>query len=167
MYPFELSGGMTRRVLVATAVVSGASLVIADEPTPGLDPRAVAEALGHLRELADAGAAVMLITHDIESAIPVADRVAVFYSGTTVEVARAADFSGTGERLRHPYSRALWRALPANGFEVTEGAQPTAGESPQGCPFYPRCPLRTDECLDELPPLLSLHGGEVRCIHAA
>lgn len=167
LYPFQLSGGMARRVLVATAVVAEASLVIADEPTPGLDPPAVAEALGHLRQLADSGAAVMLITHDIEAATSVADRIAVFYSGTTMEIAPAADFVTGGDALRHPYSRALWNALPVNGFEVTAGSQPAADEGVDGCPYHPRCRSRTDECLGALPALRAIRGGEARCVHAA
>ncbi|MDF2724636.1 MAG: oligopeptide/dipeptide transporter, ATPase subunit, partial [Paenibacillus sp.] len=87
LYPHQLSGGMARRVLVATATVSGAELLIADEPTPGLDPAIMQEALATLRELADQGAAVLLISHDLDSALRVADRVAVLYAGTTVEVA--------------------------------------------------------------------------------
>ena len=77
-YPFQLSGGMARRVLVSTAVVTQAQLVIADEPTPGLHPDVVVETLNHLRELAVEGRGVILITHDIEAALQIADRVAVF-----------------------------------------------------------------------------------------
>lgn len=116
MYPFELSGGMARRVLVATAMVSGANVVIADEPTPGLDAVVLEETLDNLREFANQGCAVMLISHDIEAALKIADKVAVFYEGTVIEVAPAAYFSGKGERLCHPYSQALWRALPQNDF---------------------------------------------------
>ncbi|MDD3815958.1 MAG: ABC transporter ATP-binding protein, partial [Desulfocapsaceae bacterium] len=114
-FPFQLSGGMARRVLTATATVGMADLILADEPTSGLDPITAREALAHLRELADTGKAVLLITHDIAAALQVADMVTVFCAGTTVEVARADDFKGLGH-LRHPYTRALWAALPANSF---------------------------------------------------
>ena len=114
LYPFELSGGMARRVLISTAVMETPRLVIADEPTPGLDARAAGRILGHFREIADAGAGMLLITHDLELALTIADRVVVFYAGETVEEADAADFAAG--RLRHPYTRALWRALPQNGF---------------------------------------------------
>ena len=116
LFPFQVSGGMARRVLLATATVGQADLLIADEPTPGLHPAVVVETLNHLRELADAGKGVILITHDIEAALRVADQVAVFYAGTTVELAAAADFRGDGQALRHPYTRALWRALPPKGL---------------------------------------------------
>lgn len=116
MYPFQLSGGMARRVLVSTAMVSGARVIIADEPTPGLDSVVIQEALNNFREFADKGCAVMLISHDIESALKVADKVAVFYDGTVLEIAPAENFEGNGDRLQHPYSKSLWRALPQNDF---------------------------------------------------
>lgn len=119
-YPFQLSGGMARRVLVSIASVSGARLLIADEPTPGIDEAVVQETLNMFRQFADAGTAVVFITHDLEAALSIADRVAVFYSGTVLEMAEAADFTWKGERLRHPYTQALWRALPQNDFAVPE-----------------------------------------------
>lgn len=115
-YPFELSGGMARRVLAATAMVSGANLVIADEPTPGLDPVALHDTIKHMKQLAADGKGIMFITHDIEVALQLADKIAVFYAGQTIEIAHADDFSGKGENLRHPYTKALWNALPKNDF---------------------------------------------------
>ncbi|MCR8631538.1 ABC transporter ATP-binding protein [Paenibacillus radicis (ex Xue et al. 2023)] len=167
MFPFQLSGGMARRVLVSTATVSGARLVIADEPTPGLDAASIKEALGQLRELADQGCAVMLITHDIESALTISDRIAVLYAGTTVEIANREDFSGKGEQLRHPYTQALWRALPHNEFVPIPGSQPLSGAVPAGCAFAPRCPLAVQACMESLPQARELRDGMVRCIHAS
>ncbi|SDE14783.1 peptide/nickel transport system ATP-binding protein [Paenibacillus sp. UNCCL117] len=167
LFPFQLSGGMARRVLVSTATVSGARLVVADEPTPGLDPAVVAEALGSFRELADEGCGVMLISHDIESALAVADRVAVLYAGSVVEIARAEEFAGAGEALRHPYTRALWRALPQNGFVPLRGSQPPANALPAGCAFAPRCAYADASCTAERPGERALRGGMVRCIHAS
>ena len=118
------------------------------------------------RELADEGRAVILITHDIDLAFEFADRVAVFYAGTTVETAPAVDFKTGPEALRHPYSKALWRALPQNGFEPIPGFQPYAGNLPEGCLFAPRCPYRTQECVRQVPPVREIRGGEVRCCHA-
>ena len=166
LFPFQLSGGMARRVLVATAVISGADLVIADEPTPGLHPAVVRETLSHLRELADEGKGVLLITHDLEEGLSIADRVGVFYAGTTVEIAPASAFTGEGEGLRHPYTRALWQALPRNGFRPLAGSQPPLDSLPPGCLFQPRCSLATPECLKERPALRKLGDGWVRCIHA-
>jgi len=167
MFPFQLSGGMARRVLVATAAVGSARLIIADEPTPGLHPMIVRETLTHLRELSATGSAVMLITHDITSVLETADRIAVFYAGTTVETAPASDFCGEGELLRHPYSKALWQALPQNDFRPIPGSQPSIDNLPYGCLFAPRCPLASQDCLTDPPELRSLRGGEVRCHYAA
>lgn len=166
LYPFQLSGGMARRVLLSTAVMSGAELIIADEPTPGMHPDQALEALGILKELADAGKGVILITHDVDLALNFADRIAVFYAGTTVEEALAADFLSGPEELRHPYSKALWRALPQNGFQPIEGTQPYAGTLPDGCLFAPRCRIKSNNCEKKKPPMKKLRGGMVRCLHA-
>ena len=92
LYPFQLSGGMARRVLVSTALITDAQLIIADEPTPGMSLGQAMEALQMFREMANEGKAVILITHDIDLAFEFADRVAVFYAGTTVETAPVKDF---------------------------------------------------------------------------
>ena len=167
LYPFQLSGGMARRVLVSTALITDAELIIADEPTPGMSLDQALAALKMFRELANEGKAVVLITHDIDLAFAFADRVAVFYAGTTVETAPAEDFRTGPGALRHPYSRALWNALPQNGFQPIEGFQPYAGNLPKGCLFAPRCPLATEECRCQTPPVRELRGGEVRCFHGA
>src|SRR5690625_1175560 len=116
LYPFELSGGMSRRVLAATAMVSGANLVIADEPTPGLDPKALNDTITHMKQMAVDGKGIMFITHDINVALQVADMIVVMNGGETVEHAQAKDFTGKGENLKHPYTKALWNALPQNDF---------------------------------------------------
>lgn len=167
MYPFQLSGGMARRVIFSTAVVTDARLVIADEPTPGMHIDQALEALSILRELADAGKGVLLITHDIDFAFRFADRIAVFYGGTVVEEAPVENFTAGPQALRHPYSRALWRALPQNGFEPVDGFQPYAGDLPSGCVFAPRCPGKTRACEAEKPPMRTFRDGRVRCIHGA
>ena len=107
---------------------------------------------------------VLLITHDLEQALEVADRVVVFYAGTTVEDADVKDFEKE-ETLRHPYSKALWRALPQNGFQFIAGTQPYVKELPDGCPFGPRCDKCTEECKGTIP-YHNIRGGRVRCIHA-
>lgn len=127
MYPHELSGGMARRVLVSTAVMSQAKLIIADEPTPGLDERNINETLNYFKDMAKRGCAVILITHDIDAALKIADRIAIFYAGTILEVANVEDFANDGENLKHPYTRALWNALPQNNFKLIEGYDPTIG----------------------------------------
>lgn len=122
-YPFELSGGMLRRILFATSVRQGIKLVIADEPTPGIHPEALSAILNQLRTFADEGAAVMLITHDIVSALNISDRVTVLRSGEAIETVDADCFEGRGERLSHEYTKALWRCLPINEFTLCQEAK--------------------------------------------
>ncbi len=117
MYPFELSGGMARRVLLASALVGDPRFIVADEPTPGLDLDLAVRALDDLRAFADAGGGVLLITHDIELALRVADRIAVFKNGTVIEETSVDSFDDPS-KLRAPFSRELWHALPGNGFEA-------------------------------------------------
>jgi peptide/nickel transport system ATP-binding protein len=166
LYPHELSGGMTRRILISAALAGDPKVVVADEPTPGLSPHLAEHAMGHFREIAGAGAAVLLITHDLGLAARFADRIAVFYAGTAVETAQARDFEDES-LLRHPYSRALWRAMPQNGFVPTPGAQPYAGSLPAGCLYAPRCAMRTPECEDAPPISREVRGGEVSCLYAS
>lgn len=163
-YPFQLSGGMSRRVLTATATVGRAKLILADEPTNGLDQEIALETLNHLRQLADEGKAVLLITHDIEAALKVADRVTVVCGGVTVEEATSGDFNGDG-RLRHPYTKALWEALPGNSF-MDSLHSPAHGVTQRGCPFHVTCQGSGPLCEAELPPFRNLDGGRVRCRNA-
>ena len=163
MYPFQLSGGMARRVLVSTALLSNPKLVVADEPTPGLDEKTVEETLNHFKQMKENGVGVLLITHDINAALEVADRIGIFYSGYVIEIAEKKDFTGDGENLLHPYTKSLYKALPANGFELTQGHQPLHGEIPNGCPYYNRCDMRFDRCENERPKLIDLGNKKIRC----
>lgn len=164
-YPFELSGGMSRRVLISTAMIENPKLVIADEPTPGLDLKMAKKAMADFREMADMGAGVLVITHDLELALEVADKIVVFYAGTTIEEANISDFQRE-ESLRHPYTKALWRALPQNGFQFIDGSQPYVKDMPEGCPFAPRCPQCTQKCRNDIP-YKDVREGRVRCIYAS
>ena len=165
MYPFQLSGGMARRVLIATAVMEKTKLIIADEPTPGLDLKLAMEALEEFRKIANDGCGVLLITHDIDLALNVADRIAVFYAGTIVEIAKVEDFNKGKEYLRHPYSKAFIDALPQNEFKELAGFQPYAGNLPSGCLFSDRCPLKNNSCANKIE-MRKVRGGEVRCNNA-
>lgn len=126
LYPHELSGGMARRVLLISALIDEPRFIIADEPTPGLDLDLAVHALDDLRAFADGGGGVMLITHDIELALRVADRVAVFHEGTVVEETPCESFASP-ELLTHPFTRALWHALPDRDFAPAEG-EPFVGD---------------------------------------
>lgn len=171
MYPFQLSGGMARRVLISAAVLESPKLIIADEPTPGLSMDLAMETLKHFRKIADDGAGILLITHDIDLALNVADRIAVFYAGTVVEITPTKDFLEGAQALRHPYSKAFLRALPQNEFQPIPGIQPYAGDLPKGCLFADRCELCDEACKKAQEnggsiPMRELRGGKVRCVHA-
>lgn len=123
MYPHQLSGGMARRVLLCCALMDDPKLIVADEPTPGLDDRLVQQVMDDLRAFANDGGGVLLITHDIELALSCADRIAVFKDATVVEETSVESFASP-DTLRHPFSRALWHALPQHDF----AAPATSGE---------------------------------------
>ncbi|GAB2964607.1 ABC transporter ATP-binding protein [Streptomyces pseudoechinosporeus] len=142
-YPFQMSGGMLQRAMIAMALSCGPDLLIADEPTTALDVTTQAQILELLRELQrDLGMAVMLITHDLGVAAQMADRIAVMYLGAVVE-------TGTTDtvlrRPRHPYTKALLRSVPKLGSASRERLQPVRGmvpspyRRPPGCTFHPRC----------------------------
>lgn len=166
LYPFELSGGMARKVILSTALVSDCKVIIADEPTPGLDEKSLNEALKDFRNIADSGCAILMITHDIEAALKIADKIAVFYAGTTLEIANVNDFKGDGKNLRHPYSKALFNALPQNGFKPIKGSQPMPNELPKGCLFQDRCECISDKCRLIRPNARMVREGMVRCLNA-
>lgn len=161
LYPFECSGGMERRILFLSALMGNPQLIIADEPTPGMQLELAKKSMEAFRKFADKGNGVLLITHDIELALEVADRIAIFYAGTTVEEALVSDFQSE-ELLRHPYTKALYRALPQNGFQPFPGNQPYVKDMPKGCPFGPRCEMYSEECQGEIPMKL-VRCGQVRC----
>lgn len=165
MYPFQLSGGMARRVLVSSAVMEMPRLIVADEPTPGLSVDMAMDTLKHFREIADKGAGVLLITHDVDLALHVADRIAVFYAGTIFEIASTKDFLEGRDALRHPYSKEFISALPQNEFKSIEGLQPYAGELPKGCLYASRCPYVSEKCEGNIP-MREIRGGKVRCVNA-
>src|SRR5690625_3639285 len=115
-YPFELSGGMTRKVFASIAILSEANLIIADEPTPGLDPNALEDSINYIQQLAAKNKGVMFITHDLNTALKLAHRIIVIQEGKTVDNVNVEHFTGDGEKLHNPYTRALWNALPQNKF---------------------------------------------------
>ena len=116
LYPYQLSGGMLRRILFATCVGKDTEIIIADEPTPGIHKSALDMVLKQLREFADNNMGVVLITHDIFSAIRIADYITVFDNGGTVETAPVSSFSGDGSSLKTEYAQRLWKSLPQNDF---------------------------------------------------
>ncbi|MFJ8660222.1 ABC transporter ATP-binding protein [Streptomyces sp. NPDC093795] len=144
-YPHELSGGLAQRAATALALIGGAPLLLADEPTTGLDRDLVDRTVDELRRHADDGRGLLLITHDLAAAERIADRVAVMYAGRIVEIAPAHRFFGpTGPR--HPYARGLLDALPDRAFTPIPGMPPELSALPEGCAFAPRCPRATELC---------------------
>ncbi|MDO5822066.1 ABC transporter ATP-binding protein [Methanosphaera sp.] len=164
MYPFQLSGGMARKVLISTALLNSPDTIIADEPTPGLDEEAVNETIRDLIELKNNGVGMLLITHDILTAIKTSDKIAIIYLGYVIEITKTENFL-TGKNLLHPYTRALYDALPENEFKLTLGHQPSYTEIPKGCPYNENCPYKTEECINTPPKLEQVNDTQVRCYH--
>lgn len=162
LYPFELSGGMARKVLLSTALIGDPKLLIADEPTPGLDKKSVEETITDIKNLKEQNKGVLLITHEIDVALKTADRIAIFYSGHVIEINAVENFKNT-DKVLHPYTKALIDSLPRNGFKLTEGVQPL--EVVDGCPYYENCPDRLDKCKNNKPKLINHNGIMIRCFN--
>lgn len=141
-YPHELSGGMAQRVGVALALAGDPAVVLADEPTTGLDRPLVDRTVDLLAALAtDENRAVLMITHDLRAARRIATDVAVMYASRLVEVGPA---DAVFDDPLHPYTAGLLAALPGGGFRPVPGHPPELTALPTGCGFRPRCPLRAD-----------------------
>src|SRR5580704_4603499 len=169
-YPFEMSGGMQQRVMIAMALASEPKLLVADEPTTALDVTIQAQILDLLSGLKQRlGMAMLLITHNLGIVGQMADRVAVMYAGQIVEMARAADLL---RRPLHPYTRALVNSVPklhdeTDRLSAIPGNVPRIGNFPPGCRFYPRCPSAKPECKDTVPELVEVEPGRwTRCLYA-
>jgi peptide/nickel transport system ATP-binding protein len=170
-YPFELSGGMCQRVMIATALAGGPSVLLADEPTTALDVTIQAQILRLIKRLrAETGTAVVLITHDLGVVADMADRVLVMYAGRIVETAPVEALFAAP---RHPYTWLLLRSLPRLDDDpkarlpVIDGTVPAAGAWPAGCRFAPRCPLATAHCREAEPELTPIGDRRtVACWHS-
>ncbi len=156
-YPFELSGGMKQRAMIAIAMAGRPKLLIADEPTTALDLTVQAEITDLLRHLQDEYLmAILLISHDLELVAEMADRMMVMYTGRLVETADTKELVGAP---KHPYTQGLLGAIPVLGagsdtpLEGIPGAVPDLLDLPSGCTFHPRCRLADEECTLEPPPL--------------
>ncbi len=159
-YPHQLSGGMRQRVMIAMAIVNRPQLLIADEPTTALDVTIQAQILELLAELrAKFGLAMLYISHDLAVVSQVADRVAVMYAGTLVELAAKHDLFA---QPAHPYTRGLLNAVPtlktdrARPLATIEGTVPLLQALPSGCAFEPRCEFRVAACARDVPPLVEV-----------
>ncbi|WP_425444214.1 ABC transporter ATP-binding protein [Streptomyces uncialis] len=144
-YPHELSGGLAQRAATALALVGNAPLLLADEPTTGLDRPLVDRTVDELRRHTGEDRALLLITHDLAAAERVADRVAVMYAGRIVEIQDAPGFFGA-RGPRHPYAHGLLNALPERAFTAIPGMPPELSALPGGCAFAERCDRATGLC---------------------
>jgi peptide/nickel transport system ATP-binding protein len=162
-YPFEFSGGMRQRVMIALAMSCNPSVLIADEPTTALDVTIQAQILQRIRELREeTGAAVILVTHDLGVVADIADRIAVMYAGRIVE-------QGTLDQIfydpQHPYTWGLLGSITRvdkprpERLPAIAGLPPSLANRPQGCHFRPRCPHEFGECM-KIPPLVPRVEGE-------
>jgi len=166
-YPFELSGGMRQRAMIAMALGRRPSVFIADEITTAVDVTIQAQILHLLRELRDKiDASILLITHDLSVAAEIADRIAVMYGGNVVEVATTKEIF---KAPLHPYTMMLMKAIPnvkkpVERLESIPGTVPEMINPPSGCRFHPRCPFAKDECNIRVPKLREIaENHEVAC----
>jgi peptide/nickel transport system ATP-binding protein len=162
-YPFQLSGGMCQRVMIAMALACDPTLLLADEPTTALDVTIQAQILYLIKRLrAERGTSILLITHDMGVVAEMADRVAVMYAGRIVEEAPVHQLFA---EQRHPYTRLLLGSIPRldiapkSQLMTIEGSVPAPGAHPRGCRFADRCPLVVDHCRKEEPPLEAVAPG--------
>jgi len=150
-YPHEFSGGQRQRVMIAMALACSPQLILADEPTTGLDVMIQAQVMRLIGQLvADTGIGLMLISHDLSVLASSCQRVAVMYAGSVVEEGPAQQIF---DSPRHPYTEALAAAFPTIGDPASRlaprglgGDPPDPAELPSGCPFHPRCAVATPEC---------------------
>ena len=147
-YPHQLSGGTCQRIMIAMAIATSPKIIIADEPTTGLDVSIAARVLDLLRDLGSrTGAAIILITHDLGVVAETCHRVAVMHAGQLAETAPSMELF---HNPAHPYTQALMRAIPRIDAEVKlepiSGSVPSLLRPPVGCRYQNRCPERMDVC---------------------
>ena len=165
-YPFQFSGGMRQRVMIALALVLNPKLVIADEPTTSLDVIVQAQILELLKDLKKRfNTSMILITHDLGVVAEMADRIAVMYAGHIVELAESEKIY---YEPKHPYTKSLLRSIPNTNINDLElryipGSPPDLVNPPKGCRFAPRCPFAKDVCFEKEPPVVEVDGAKVKC----
>ncbi|MCQ4107124.1 dipeptide ABC transporter ATP-binding protein [Erwinia persicina] len=166
VYPHQLSGGMSQRVMIAMAIACRPKLLIADEPTTALDVTIQAQIIELLLDLQrQENMALILITHDLALVAEAAQLIIVMYAGQVVETGKAVDIF---KAPRHPYTQALLRALPEFAVDKARlaslpGVVPGKYDRPNGCLLNPRCPYAQDRCRSEEPPLRDIAGRQSKC----
>ena len=170
-YPFELSGGMRQRVMIAVALACGPRILIADEPTTALDVTIQAQIMDLIVDMnRKLQMGVMLITHDLAVVAETCQRLIVMYLGQIVEEGSVEDIF---DRPIHPYTRGLMASVPRldtgrdERLYQIKGTVPLLSQIPEGCRFAPRCPYATEECSRKMPELKSFGNGQkARCLMA-
>lgn len=165
-YPFELSGGLKQRIMIAMGMICNPDILIADEPTTALDVTTQAEIIELLKDIKnESNSGIILITHDLGVVAEIAEKVVVMYFGQVVEECSVNEFF---DNAMHPYSKALLDAMPDNfdgRFKSIEGNVPNLYEKVEGCPYYKRCLESGVECTKENSEMIDLGDGhKVRCI---
>jgi peptide/nickel transport system ATP-binding protein len=161
MFPHQLSGGMKQRLLITAALLTRPELIIADEPSKGLDPATKKRVVVEMQKQShQQRSGLLLITHDTQVAREMGNRVAVMYAGEIVEM---ADSHGFFKNPRHPYSRALLDSSPERGFQPIPGTPPSIHHLPPGCRFHPRCAHRMSQCFSINPEMRQLDKDSVKC----
>ena len=167
-YPFQLSGGLRQRVMIAMVMAAQPSLLIADEPTTALDVTIQKQVLVLLNRLKkDVSTGILFITHDLGVVAEIADRVIILYSGRKVE---EGSIEAIFSRPLHPYTVGLMKAVPnvdVDDFDIQPipGTFPNITEEIGGCRFHPRCPYATDRCRTEVPAEMEIAPGHFICCH--
>ncbi len=171
-YPFQLSGGMRQRVMIAMALACEPKLLIADEPTTALDVTIQAQIFKLMNDLKkEHNTAIMFITHDLGAIAELADDVAVMYTGEIVERASVDTIFDRNSKYAHPYKQGLLKSIPMLDEEVEyldqiEGSVPHPLKLPKGCRFAPRCQYAKENCLNEKPELVEVEEGHlIRCFY--
>ena len=165
-YPFQFSGGMRQRVMIALGLVLNPKVVIADEPTTSLDVIVQAQILELLKDLKEKyNMSMILITHDLGVVAEMADKIAVMYAGHLVEFAESEKIY---YEPKHPYTKALLESIPNTDINDLElkfipGSPPDLVDPPKGCRFAPRCPVAKKMCFEKEPPTVELNGSRVKC----
>ncbi|WP_248482366.1 ABC transporter ATP-binding protein [Tepidibacter aestuarii] len=163
-YPFQLSGGMRQRVMIAMAMSCNPKLLIADEPTTALDVTIQAQILDLMRKLKkEVGTAIMFVTHDLGVVAEMCDRVAVMYAGRVVE---KGDVFQIFENPKHPYTKGLLKSIPVlrkkvDRLDSIPGNVPSPKNMPKGCKFAPRCGEVMDKCWKEEPSFYSIEENHM------
>ncbi|HIE31219.1 MAG TPA: ABC transporter ATP-binding protein [Methanosarcinales archaeon] len=162
-YPHEFSGGMKQRVMIAMGLACDPSLIIADEPTKGLDVTIKAQIIELITKVTEEKA-MLLITHDLGVAMELCDRIALMYAGELVEYATAREIF---DDPLHPYTRGFLGSLPNRGLVPIHGMSPSLIDLPRGCRFHPRCKHATEACRRKHPDMVEVEAGHfVRCFDA-